>query len=123
MTGQGKRKHVGRTVRKEFLIRASPEQVWEAWARPDRISQWFVDGAEGEMRAGETVTWRFEHFHARLPIEVYEAERGRYLAFGGETPSRPAALQEIFIEHEGGLTRLRLANSGFHDGAQWDRGV
>jgi uncharacterized protein YndB with AHSA1/START domain len=120
MTDHGRRKHVGRTVRKEVLIRASPEQVWEAWALPERISQWFVDGAEGEMRAGQVVTWRFEHFHARLPLQVYEAERGHFLAFGGETPNRPNALQEVFVEHEGGLTRLRLANSGFHDGAQGD---
>lgn len=119
-TRGGTRRHVGRAVRKEIRIDASPEAVWEAWAKPEEIARWFVDAAEGEMAAGETVTWVWEQFGYRLPIEVYEAEPGEYLAFGGRRPEGPPALQEVFIDRQGGSTVLRLVNSGFLEGADWD---
>lgn len=107
------RRHVGPVVRKEISIDATPEEVWDAWAEPDGIARWFVDRAEGRMEPGATVTWIFETFGYRLPIEVYEAERGEKLVFGGEPPDRPPALQEVHVRQEGGSTVLRLANSGF----------
>lgn len=112
-SGAGARRHVGPVVRKEISIDATPEEVWEAWAEPEGIARWFVDRAEGRMEAGATVTWIFETFGYRLPIEVYEAVRGRALVFGGEPPGRPPALQEVHVRQEGGSTVLRLANSGF----------
>lgn len=111
---------VGRTVRKEIRIDASPQAVWEAWANPEKIARWFVDRAEGEMEAGATVTWVFEQFDYRLPVEVYEAVPGERLAFGGEAPGRPTALQEVTVRREGGSTVLRLVNSGFLEGDDWD---
>jgi uncharacterized protein YndB with AHSA1/START domain len=113
--GAGARRHVGPVVRKEISIDATPEEVWEAWAEPEGIARWFVDRAEGRMEAGATVTWIFETFGYRLPIEVYEAVRGRTLVFGGEPPGRPQALQEVHVRQAGGSTLLRLANSGFYE--------
>lgn len=112
-TGGAGRRHEGPVVRKEIAIDATPEEIWDAWAEPEGIARWFVDRAEGRMEPGATVTWIFESFGYRLPIEVYEAERGRKLVFGGEAPGRPPALQEVYVRQEGGSTLLRLANSGF----------
>lgn len=112
-SGAGARRHIGPVVRKEIAIDATPEEVWDAWAEPAGIARWFVDRAEGRMEPGATVTWIFETFGYRLPIEVYEAERATKLVFGGEPPDRPAALQEVHVRQEGGSTVLRLANSGF----------
>jgi uncharacterized protein YndB with AHSA1/START domain len=114
------RRHVGRTVRKEVRIAAPADAVWNAWAQPEDIARWFVDRAEGAMRAGATVTWCFDAFGYRLPVEVFAAVPGEYLAFGGEPPGRPPALQEVFVEHHGGETVLRVVNSGFGEGPEWD---
>lgn len=114
------RKHVGRTVREEIVIEATPEQVWNAWAKPDQIARWFVDRAEGDMSRDDTVTWCFDTFQYRIPIEVYEAQPAEKLVFGGEVPGRPPSLQEVIVVQEGGATRLRVANSGFGEGADWD---
>lgn len=119
-TRGGTRRHVGRAVRKEVRIDASPEAIYDAWAKPEEIARWFVDRAEGEMAPGETVTWVFESFGYRIPVEVFEAEPGEHLAFGGEPPGRPPALQEVTIEREGGVSVLRLVNSGFLEGPDWD---
>lgn len=118
--GPTARRHHGQAVEKEIRIDASPEAVWDAWAKPEEIGRWFVDRAEGEMAAGATVTWVFEAFGYRLPIEVYDARPGEYLAFGGEVPGRSPALQEVLIRRDGGSTVLRLVNSGFPEGPEGD---
>ncbi|HUF77813.1 MAG TPA: SRPBCC domain-containing protein [Thermoanaerobaculia bacterium] len=118
--GPTRRRHHGRAVTKKVRIDAPPQAIWEAWAKPQEIARWFVDRAEGEMAEGATVTWIFERFGYRLPIEVYDSVPGEYLAFGGELPGRPPALQEVLIRREGGTTVLRLVNSGFLEGADWD---
>lgn len=120
MSKPKKRRHEGRVVRKEILIDAEPQQVWEAWADPAKLATWFVDRADGETRPGEVMTWHFDTFDYHVPVNVYEVEEGRRLVIGGERPEGPPALQEILIEKRGGSTLLRLANSGFGEGAEWD---
>lgn len=114
------RRHVGRRVDREIEIAAEPQEVLEAWAAPDEIARWFVDRADGRMEPGATVTWHFDHFGYHLPIEVYDAVPGERLAFGGEVPGRPPALQEVIVRQRGGATLLRVINSGFGAGADWD---
>jgi uncharacterized protein YndB with AHSA1/START domain len=117
------RKHEGRTVRKEITIAATPADVWDAWAKHDRISQWFVDRQDGDMDKDAIVKWSWDAFGEGFPIHVLEARRGEYLAFGGPDGMQPRALQEIVLRQEGGHTVLRLANSGFLDGADWDEEI
>ena len=114
------KKHQGRQIRTEIRTRATPEQVWEAWTDPEKISGWFVDKARGAPEVGTTFTWIFEKFGYEIPYEVVAAEPGRRFALGGEIPGRGPFLLEITIAREGGETVVTLVNSGFLDGAQWD---
>lgn len=115
-----KREHLGRTVRQEVEIDATPEQVYESWADPERIALWFVDKAKGRAEAGAVQEWFFEHFGA-MPIPITKADSPRLIEMAGEIPGRPPFLQEVIIEPAGeGKTRLRVLNSGFGDGAEWD---
>jgi uncharacterized protein YndB with AHSA1/START domain len=105
----------------EMRTSASPQQAWEAWADPAKLSQWFTDGARGEATPGSTMYWIFERFGYEIPYEVVDAIPGKLLALGGQLPGRPPFLLEVSIEREGGETVLRLVNSGFLDGAaKWD---
>ncbi len=113
--------HQGRAMRLEMRTTASPEQVWQAWADPAKLSQWFTDGARGEAKPGSTMYWIFEKFGYEIPYEVVDAVPGKLLVLGGELPGRPPFLLEITVERHGGETVLRLVNSGFLDGAaKWD---
>jgi uncharacterized protein YndB with AHSA1/START domain len=117
-----KLEHEGRAVRDEIRVDCTPEELWNAWAKPDGISKWFVDAQKGDMETDEKVTWVWETFGFEIPLQVFEAERGRYLAFGGpaRSPEHPQGLQEILITQDGGSCVLRLVNSGFRDGSDWD---
>jgi len=115
MTERPPHPHQGRVIHKEITIDADAKRVYEAWADPKKISSWFVDRAEGDMRTDDVVTWIFEQFGMSLPVTVYAREEDEYLAFGGELLGRPPSLQEVILESDGGRTTLRLANSGFSD--------
>ena len=113
--------HIGRIAVAERLIHAPAAQVYEAWAKAERIAKWFVDDAKNDMEPGATITWVFEAMGMQLPLEVYEAIHGQRLAFGCDMPPRPKALQIVEVEAaDDSSCRLRLENSGFQDGPEWD---
>jgi uncharacterized protein YndB with AHSA1/START domain len=117
---RSRRPHQGRMLQLEMRTSASPEQVYQAWADPVKLSQWFTDNARGEAKPGSTMYWIFEKFAYEIPYEVVDAVPGKLLALGGELPGRPPFLLEVVIERQGGETVLRLVNSGFLDGGKWD---
>lgn len=110
----------GRTIVCELHTSAPPERAWAAWADPEKLAHWFVDRAYGDVRPGGVMTWVFEQFKLEIPYPVLEATAPERLVFGGEIPGYPPFRLEITIRSEGGETVVRLFNSGFRDGAQWD---
>jgi uncharacterized protein YndB with AHSA1/START domain len=120
MSEAGRYEHKGRMLRAEMRTKATPEQVWEAWADPEKIAQWFVDRASGEAKAGSVVTWFFDDFGFQLPYTVLEAEPGKSYVLKWEPPGGPAGIHEVRIEREGGETVMRLIESGFKEGTEWD---
>jgi uncharacterized protein YndB with AHSA1/START domain len=104
----------------EVRTSATPEQAYAAWADPAHLARWFTDGAEGEAKPGGTVTWLFEKFNYRLPYSVLEARPGEQLTLQMDIPGRPPGILDVTIAQDGGETVIRLVNSGFLDGEQWD---
>ncbi len=114
------KRHRGRQLVLEMRTKATPEQVYEAWADPEKIAHWFVDSARGKAEVGSIFTWVFEKFGYEIPYEVVAAEPGRRFALGGEAPRSGPFLLEVTIAREGGETLVTLVNSGFLDGTEWD---
>jgi uncharacterized protein YndB with AHSA1/START domain len=112
--------HKGRMIRAEIETSATPQQAWEAWADPEKIAHWFVDRASGEAEPGGTMTWYFDKFGFVLPFNVLDAVPGSLLALKWEPPQGPPVIHEVRIERRGGMTVLRLIESGFQEGAEWN---
>ena len=114
--------HRGRSIHAEVRITATPQQTWEAWADPEKIAQWFVDRATGEPKVGTTFTWFFDKFQYVMPFEVIEAVPGErfVLRWSDKSSGRPPGIVDVTIAREGGVTVLRLVNSGFQEGAAWE---
>ena len=112
--------HRGRIIRASIESTASPRQLWNAWADPKRLAQWFPDRAEGQAVEGGTLTWLFDRFGYALPYEVLSAVPGEHLVLTGMIPGRPRFYLEIDIASAGGMTTLTLTNSGFLDKTGWD---
>ena len=113
------RRHHGRTMQIEMRTRATPQQAWEAWANPAKIAQWFTDGARGEAKPGAQMTWIFDKF-GEFSYDVVDAIPGQLLVLGGQLPDRPPFLLEVTITRDSGATVIRVVNSGFLHGGNWD---
>jgi uncharacterized protein YndB with AHSA1/START domain len=109
-----------RSISCEMRTTAPPEHAFAAWAEPERIAHWFADRAFGDVRPGGVMTWVFEKFGYEIPYPVLEVVPPEKFVLGGQIPGGPTFRLEITIAREGGETVVRLFNSGFRDGAQWD---
>lgn len=116
----------GRRVDTSIRVTASPERLWRAWTDPSDLSRWFTDDARGEVVEGGTITWIFHEMGMEIPYPVVVAEPNRRMVLAGEIPERGPFALEVTLEADGAETVVRLVNSGFLDGAEWDdefRGV
>jgi uncharacterized protein YndB with AHSA1/START domain len=121
MTDETKFEHKGRTIRAEVETTATPQQAWEAWADPEKIAHWFVDRAAGEAKPGGTMTWFFDEFGYVLPYKVVDATPGKLFVLQWEAAQGgPTGILEVKIERRGGVTLVRLVNSGFREDAAWN---
>jgi uncharacterized protein YndB with AHSA1/START domain len=113
--------HIGRILRAEIGTKATPRQAYDAWADPEKIAHWFPDRAEGKAEPGATITWIFDKFNYRIPYEVLIARPAEKFAIRwNPPPGRNPGILEVTISKEGGETVVRLVNSGFREGAEWN---
>jgi uncharacterized protein YndB with AHSA1/START domain len=111
--------HGGRVLRDEIRVEAPPELVYRAWSAPELVTAWFVGRMEGRMEVGETVRWRWDDAGPGMSQRVLVAEPPRRLVTAMELPIGLTYL-ELTIEQEGGHSILRLVQSGFGDGPEWN---
>ncbi len=119
MSNESEARHTGREIRDEILIDAPPEAVYQAWADPKTVPAWFVSRAEGRMEVGETVYWSFGVDGEGMTHRVVEADPPRRIVLELSVP-QGLTLLEITIEQRGGHSLLRLVQSGFGQGPEWD---
>jgi uncharacterized protein YndB with AHSA1/START domain len=119
MSEEAKFEHSGRVIRDEMRIAAPPEAVYRAWSDPDTITSWFVGRMEGRMEAGETVTWYWDDSGPGMSQQVVVAEPPHRLVTRMDLP-QGASYLEVTIEQQGGHSVLRLVQSGFGEGPDWD---
>jgi uncharacterized protein YndB with AHSA1/START domain len=116
-----------RSVHAEVEVPGTPEQVWEAIATGPGISAWFVP-TEVDERKGGTIT---QHHGAGMDFagEVSAWEPPRRFAYETEwRPTEAASLERTAVEflveaRAGGTCVVRVVNSGFGSGADWDRAM
>ncbi len=113
--------HPGRCVRAEIRTKATPHQAYDAWADQVKIAHWFCDRAEGKAEPGATITWMFDRFNCRIPYKVLVAQPAERFAVRWDPfPGRDPGILEVTISKDGGDTVIRLLESGFREGAEWN---
>jgi uncharacterized protein YndB with AHSA1/START domain len=112
-----------RSVDVSVEVTGTPEDVWEAIATGPGLSVWFVPTDID----GDTVTMHHGMLDQTGAITAYDPphrfamELGEFSPPGSGAEPRPLAL-EILVEASSGDTCVvRLVNSGFGGGADWDR--
>ncbi len=110
---------VGRTVEKELFIAAAPERVYRAFTVKEDLERWFVTSANIQPQAGGVLDLRFPD--DAINGAYVELEPDRRITFTwDERPKNGITTCTIELTPEADGTLLRLTQSGFGEGDDWD---
>jgi uncharacterized protein YndB with AHSA1/START domain len=116
---QAKETREKRTIVKEIEVAAPLETVWKALTDGTDLARWFPLEASFEPGVGGKVrlSWGPE-FEATSTLTIWEPDK----RFGWEsaTPSGNPLSMEFSVEARGGKTLVRVTQSGFSSGSEWD---
>lgn len=107
-----------RAIRAEIEVPGTPEQVWEAIATGPGISSWYVPHTVEERTDGAMVASFGPGMDA--PGRVAAWEPPERVLFDGGDPDSGLAFEWLVEARDGGTCVVRLVNSGFGSGADWD---
>jgi uncharacterized protein YndB with AHSA1/START domain len=108
-------------IKQTTLVRAKPEEVYDAIASADGINAWFTVGSEIDARPGGSLTlrwrdWGPDKYNTDSPGKVLEAKRGERFVFtwSSDKPDYVTTIEIDFEPVEEG-TIVRLREHGYHD--------
>ena len=104
----------------EIEVVGTPEEVWQAVATGPGISSWYVPH-DVEERTGGAAQARFgpaPEMHIDGRVAAWEPPRR--IVFDGGEGAGGLAFEWLVEAREGGTCIVRLINSGFGSGADWD---
>jgi uncharacterized protein YndB with AHSA1/START domain len=108
-----------RTIVKEIEVAAPLEAVWKALTDGTELARWFPLEASFEPRVGGNVrlSWGPE-FETTSPLTIWEPNKR--FGWDSATPSGNPMTMEFSVEARGGKTLVRVTQSGFSSGSEWD---
>ena len=119
MPSRGPIEHTGRLIDQSIRTSATSERVWSAFGDNRILAQWFPDKAEGDLKPGGLLRWKFEKFGFEAVYDVLEVEPESRLVLGFGTSGGPRQIHEITVIPDGDETILRLVHSGLPEGDTW----
>jgi uncharacterized protein YndB with AHSA1/START domain len=105
-------------IRRELVLDAAIGEVWSALTTRERLSSWFGDVAEIDLRPGGRAKFGWTEFDSISDaiVEVVEEPTKfsfRWAAVKDAPVEEVATLVEFTLEPIGGGTRLTMVESGF----------
>ena len=109
-----------RSIELEIEVPGTPEEVWRAIATGPGISSWYVPH-KVEERAGGAATASFGASpEMQVPGRVAAWEPPHRVVFDGGEAGAGLAFEWLVEARDGGSCVVRLVNSGFGSGDEWD---
>ena len=109
-----------RSIELEVEVVGTPEQVWEAIATARGISSWYVPHTMEEREGGAAVASFGPGPEMQIPGRVAAWQPPHRIVFDGGTTGEGLAFEWLVEAREGGTCIVRLVNSGFGNGDEWD---
>ncbi len=109
-----------RSIELEIEVPGTPEQVWRAIATGPGISSWFVPHTVEERTGGAALASFGEAPEMQIPGRVAAWEPPNRIMFDGGEEADGLAFEWLIEARDGGTCIVRLVNSGFRIGAEWD---
>jgi uncharacterized protein YndB with AHSA1/START domain len=98
-------------IRREIVLPAPREDVWEALTEPERLEDWFANHVDLDLRPGGGASFRWSNGEERHAT-VTEIDPGRRLAFEweGDTFEERGEV-EFTLDDDADGTRLTVVES------------
>jgi uncharacterized protein YndB with AHSA1/START domain len=68
-------------VTAKFKILKPANEVFEAIADPEKMSNYWFSSGTGRVEQGKTITWRYDEYNAEVVINVLEVEANKKIMF------------------------------------------
>jgi uncharacterized protein YndB with AHSA1/START domain len=94
-------------IRKEIVLPATRDEVWEALTDADRLADWFANDVELDLRPGGGASFRWSNGEERTAT-VTEVEHERRLAFEWDGEDGEV---EFTLEDDADGTRLTVVET------------
>jgi uncharacterized protein YndB with AHSA1/START domain len=110
----------------EVTIPASPDEVWQAFSTTEGLSTWLTPGATVDLRPGGEWTARFPGGSTGGGT-IISFQPGRELVLSALAPDRFPTVRAqrtrvvFHFEPQGSGTLVRLTQTGWQTGPEWDR--
>jgi uncharacterized protein YndB with AHSA1/START domain len=101
-------------------VEGTPEEVWQAIATGPGISSWYVPHTMEERQGGAAVASFGEGPEMQIPGRVAAWEPPTRICFDGGEGAGGLAFEWLIEAKEGGTCIVRLVNTGFGSGEEWD---
>ena len=109
-----------RSLEFEVEVIGTPEQVWEAIARGPGISSWYVPHTVEEEQGGATTARFGPGPEMEVPGRVKAWEPPQRIVLDGGGEDEGLAFEWLVEARDGGSCVVRLVNTGFGVGDDWD---
>jgi uncharacterized protein YndB with AHSA1/START domain len=109
-----------RSIELEVEVPGTPEEVWQAIATGPGISSWFVPHTVEERQGGAALASFGPGPEMQIPGRVVAWEPPRRVVFDGGESSEGLAFEWLVEARDGGTCIVRLVNTGFGTGDDWD---
>lgn len=111
---------VPRSIELEVEVPGTPEEVWRAIATGPGISSWYVPHTVEEREGGAAMASFGPGPEMQIPGRVAAWEPPHRIVFDGGEDAGGLAFEWLVEARDGGSCVVRLVNSGFGSGAEWD---
>ncbi|MGE0000368.1 MAG: SRPBCC domain-containing protein [Ilumatobacteraceae bacterium] len=109
-----------RSIELEIEVAGTPEEVWQAIATGPGISSWFVPHTVEEREGGAAMASFGPGPEMQIPGRVAAWEPPHRVVFDGGEDSGGLAFEWLVEARDGGTCIVRLVNTGFGSGDDWD---
>lgn len=109
-----------RSIELSVEVPGTPEEVWAAVATGPGISSWYVPTTVEEREGGATTSVFGPGEGMTVPGKVTAWEPPRRVVFAGEGADAGFAFEWLVEARDNGSCVVRLINSGFGSGDDWD---
>lgn len=109
-----------RSIELEVEVAGTVEEVWEAIATGPGISSWYVPHTVEEREGGTAVASFGPGAEMQVPGRVAAWEPPHRIVFDGGEGVPGLAFEWLVEARDGGTCIVRLVNTGFESGDDWD---